>query len=136
MSGFPASLAEVYAYLTGLLGITTQKSDSALEGLTILGYGCKFEGEMDCPERTIIDGKVMGKIIVHKDLTIGKGAEIRAPRIEAKDILIAGRVEVEESIKAQSLELKETAELFGDIEIKTFSVEQGALFEGKCSMKR
>jgi len=79
-----------------------------------------------------INGKFEGNLTTKGNLIIGKSAEVKAD-ILGENITIAGSVKGK--IKATSmLQFTSTAMVIGDIAVSRLSIEEGAVFNGKCKM--
>ena len=99
---------------------------------TIIGPSVKVEGNFAGEGNVIVEGILKGTLKTKQNLKVGSGAKISA-NIQAQNAIIAG--EVKGNIKVgEKIELKSTAKIFGDIDCKTLAIENGALFQGKCSM--
>jgi excisionase family DNA binding protein len=84
------------------------------------------------PVNLRINGKFEGNLRTKGSLIVGRSAEVKAD-IVGERITISGTVRGK--IKASDvLQLTSTAEIIGDIEAPRFSVEEGAIFNGKCKM--
>ena len=104
----------------------TSKSDSS-HITTLIGAGCEFEGNMTTTTSTRIDGKLAGNntIIVGEDgIVVGE--------IKAADTVVYGRVEG--VIETHSLEIKRSGIVLGDVFIESLIVEDGGVFNGRCTM--
>ena len=84
------------------------------------------------PVNLRISGKFEGSLSTKGILTIGKNAIVNAD-IKGETINIGGKVEgkIQAAIKVN---LDSTAQLTGDIEAASISIEEGAVFNGKCKM--
>jgi cytoskeletal protein CcmA (bactofilin family) len=99
---------------------------------TFIGANAVFEGNIELGGTIRVDGKVIGNLKIDGDAYIGGGAVIKG-NIHAKNVHISGTVEG--NIRADGiLKILATAKLYGDIEVKSFVTDEGAIFEGKCSM--
>jgi len=99
---------------------------------TIIGSGVKLEGTFAASGNITVKGVVSGSIETENDLYVEDGAVIEAD-VKAKNIFVAG--EIKGNLKAQEkIELKKTAKVNGDVECKFLSVEEEAVFNGKCVM--
>ena len=99
---------------------------------TIIGPSVTVKGDFLGEGDVRVDGKVEGTLETKNNLTIGKGAEVTAT-VKARNIFVSGKVNG--NIKAvEKMELSRTCQISGDIETKYLSVEEGAVFNGKCSM--
>ena len=79
-----------------------------------------------------IDGKVKGDIKVEGDIYVGEKAVITG-NLTAANVNLAGTVEGNITSKG-ILKILSTAKLYGDIKVNSFVADEGALFQGKCSM--
>ncbi|MCF7791748.1 MAG: polymer-forming cytoskeletal protein [Victivallales bacterium] len=83
----------------------------------VLEVNCKFEGELITKD---------GEIIV------GKTGSVKAD-FKVKNAIIEGKVEGNVTA-TEKIELKEKAQLIGDLTAKTLSIEEGVYFVGKCNV--
>jgi len=82
------------------------------------------------PVNLRINGKFSGSLTTKGNLTIGTSADIKAD-IVGESIIISGSVKGK--IKAtESIKLTSTAQVNGDIDVPIISIEDGAIFNGKC----
>jgi cytoskeletal protein CcmA (bactofilin family) len=103
------------------------------EGIeTILGAGTIFSGNIESTGTIRIDGRVDGDVKAAGDVFVGTTAVIKGA-ISAANVQLAGTVEG--NIKASGLlQILSTAKLFGDISVNSFVADEGAFFQGKCTM--
>ncbi len=99
---------------------------------TVVGPSVNVEGDFSSDGNIIVKGTVTGSIHTSRVLSVEPGAKIIA-NVRAGSALIAGEVRGNMKIK-ESLELSVTARVLGDIEVKTLSIEPGAIVFGKISM--
>ncbi len=104
-------------------------SDSTVN--TLLGEGSIFEGNLNLSATTRIDGTVKGNIKSDSMLIIGETGNIEGD-IVCSEILIYGKVQG--NVTCERLELKKGAVLNGDIKTRVLVIEEGAVYNGKCSM--
>lgn len=97
-----------------------------------LGQGSKVTGTLSFTGPVELDGHVEGEINAKETLTIGKSATINA-RISGSDILVHGTVNGD-IIASRRLALRKPARVTGNISAPSLSVEEGVIFEGKCTM--
>lgn len=98
-----------------------------------LDVGSAFKGELSFKDTIRIDGKFEGSIRAGKTLVIGESAEVDA-QIEVTNISVSGHLRG--SVRnAERVELLETARCECDLNTKILMVEEGAVFEGQCSMQ-
>ncbi len=98
---------------------------------TLIGEGCTFEGNLNLPGATRIDGCVKGNVRSDSTLIVGDSGSIEGD-IRCVNILIYG--EVKGNIEAQRVELRQGAKLTGDIKTSVLIIEEGAVYNGHCSM--
>ncbi len=98
---------------------------------TLIGEGCVFEGSLNLSTATRIDGRVKGNIKSEGMLIIGESGSVEGD-ISCPEVLIYGTVIG--NINAKKIELKRGAKLSGDIKVDVFVVEEGAVYNGHCSM--
>ncbi len=82
-----------------------------------------------------VRGKVTGDVESQQDLSIGETGVIHADAIAGKDMVIAG--EINGNVKCGGrLRLTPTGRLTGNIRARTIVLEEGAQFNGTCSMTK
>jgi len=98
----------------------------------ILDVNAAMQGSLvfSDPVNLRINGKFEGSLNTRGKLTVGQAAEIRADII-GENVTIAGSIKG--NIKAtEVVKLLSTAQVIGNIEVPRISIEQGAIFNGKC----
>ncbi len=99
---------------------------------TIIGPSVKVEGNFKGDGNVTVEGIVQGSLKTNHLLKIGVNAKIKA-EVEAANLLLSG--EIRGNVKvSEKASLASTAKIFGNIETKTLSVEEGAIINGKCTM--
>ncbi len=118
--------SEIYGKINGNVQI---------RGNLVLGKTAEVKGSIKALSASI-DGVVEGKIETTNDVEIGPNSKIQAELISGQKIVISGQVNG--SIHAEvGVKLQQTARLNGDITaLKWFSIQEGAIFNGNCSMKK
>jgi cytoskeletal protein CcmA (bactofilin family) len=87
----------------------------------------KFEKVMN------IDGKFEGEMIAnHGELIVGKTGTVKA-NVKVKNATIEGRLDGNIEA-AEKIELKQNAQLLGDLQAKTLVIEEGVVFVGQCNV--
>jgi cytoskeletal protein CcmA (bactofilin family) len=105
-----------------------KKPSDKLESL--IGYGSEFTGNILVSGTLRIDGKFCGNAVAGW-IVVGEEAMIRGD-LKASGIFIGGRVEG--NVTADDLvELKPTAQQFGDISSKRLIIAEGGVFVGRSS---
>jgi cytoskeletal protein CcmA (bactofilin family) len=103
------------------------------EGRAYLDRGSKISGKISFEGPARIDGEVDGEINAKDSLTIGESAVITA-HIRAASVSVAGKVSGDITA-TQRIEIRPSAKVSGNIAAPVLSVQEGALFEGHCSMQ-
>ncbi len=100
---------------------------------SILAKDVTVKGDIICEGLLRIEGKVEGAIKGNGEITIAEGAELKAD-VEGRKVVVLGKIEG--NIKAkESVEIISSAHVFGDITTDKISIEEGAIFTGKCITK-
>ncbi len=101
-------------------------------GETILSKNAEFDGKLNSTDPVRIDGKLKGEVRSDATITVGESGIVDG-NLTAKNIITAGKVKG--GIKAaEKVELKGTSRLEGDLVTVRLVIEDGAQFEGMCSM--
>ena len=87
----------------------------------------KFEKDMN------VDGKFEGELIADNgELIVGKTGTVKA-NVKVKNATIEGRLDGNIEV-AEKVELKQNAQLIGDLQAKTLVIEEGVVFVGHCNV--
>jgi cytoskeletal protein CcmA (bactofilin family) len=98
-----------------------------------LDVGTDFKGEIAFQDTLRIDGKFEGSIRDGKLLIVGETADVNAD-IDVVTISVSGRLRGNVHAR-ERIELHESARCQCNLETRVLVVEEGALFEGNCSMQ-
>lgn len=99
---------------------------------TIIGAGVKVEGTFVAFGNVVVKGQVSGSMETKNDVKVEQGALIEAD-VKAKNAYIAG--EIKGNLKAEEkIDLSATAKISGDLNCKILGIDEGAIFNGRCSM--
>ena len=102
------------------------------EHYTFLGRGVDFKGKAQFDGTVRVDGHFEGEITTADTLIIGEHAVIKGTIIGG--VIVSGG-KVEGNITAsKKVQLLKPAVLIGDVHSPSFSVEEGAVFQGKFDM--
>ena len=111
----------------------SKKETGFKEGVdTLIGVNTTFTGNIEAEGTVRVDGRVKGDIKVGGDIYVGDRAVITGG-IAASSVHLAGTVEGNITCSG-ILKILSTAKLYGDIKVNSFVADEGALFQGKCSM--
>lgn len=110
----------------------TTASDTKARIGTLIGEGAIFEGNLKASETIRIDGMVNGNCTCEQQLILGPSGQIKG-NITAQNIIISGKVDGDISAGGK-LELLSTGKLNGNIVAKSLVIDEGACFDGRCTM--
>jgi cytoskeletal protein CcmA (bactofilin family) len=100
---------------------------------THLGEGTTLTGEVKFTEVMKVDCRVSGKISSDDgSLIISENGEVQAD-IDAGFVEVVGLVEGRINAKYK-IDIRPGGRVYGDIFTPALSIEQGAIFDGKCHM--
>lgn len=99
---------------------------------TILGKDSYFEGNLELQHSLRIDGKFKGTLKTTDALYIGREGDVEG-EVEVKNALIGGRV-CGKIIASGKVGLESKSVFRGEMKTAKLVIDEGALFEGKCSM--
>lgn len=100
-----------------------------------VGSGTTLTGETTFKATLRVDGQITGTVLSDTGtLIIGTGGQVDA-NITVAAAIIHGVVKGD-VVATERVELGRTAKLVGNIQTPSLSIEQGAIFEGNCSMIR
>jgi cytoskeletal protein CcmA (bactofilin family) len=97
-----------------------------------LGRGTIINGEINSDADIRIDGTVKGNVISKGKIVLGASGQIDGD-IRSENAYLEGRVNGKVEV-SDLLILSKTSFINGDIVIKKLVVEEGAKFNGKCTM--
>ncbi len=99
---------------------------------TVIGKEASIEGVLTIKNSVLIDGNIKGELSSTETVTIGADGLMNG-NVHGKNIVIGGKVEG--SVTAtERVKLESNAKLDGDIITMKLVIEEGARFEGSCSM--
>ncbi|NJL26383.1 MAG: polymer-forming cytoskeletal protein [Thermoanaerobaculia bacterium] len=111
------------------------KSTSAQGELNgFLDAGSQMEGELRFEDTFRVDGKFKGTIVSQGDLIVGEAGEIDA-EVRVRRVFVSGiaRGTIRTSVRT---EITSKGRVMADLFTPSLSIEDGAFFEGRCSMER
>lgn len=110
-----------------------EKTSNNGKGLhTVIGAGTVIEGTIKVSHDIRVDGHIKGKVFIDGDLIVGNSGVIEAD-IEVISTKLGGKV-VGNLNARERIELEENASVTGDIRTKDLIINEGAVFQGNCSM--
>lgn len=114
----------------------TKRAQPAVKdgGVTILTAGCHFSGKLYCKGATRIGGTIEGEIVAEGVLIVEVDAVVNAV-VRAEEVVVHGRVEGSLTV-LRRIEICATADVQAEISTPNLVVHEGAIFNGRTSMKR
>jgi cytoskeletal protein CcmA (bactofilin family) len=100
--------------------------------LSLIGAGTVVEGKVLTEGSIRIDGTMVGDVVAEANAAIGLSGVLEG-NISAKNISLAGRVKGTVTA-SDKLILEGKSILRGDIRALRLVVDEGAMFDGRCSM--
>jgi len=105
---------------------------SSPDGRAYLDKGCKISGKLFFEGPTRVDGQVDGEIGGNDVVTIGETAVVTA-QVKATSVVIAGKVSGDITA-TKRIEIRPSAKVMGNLVTPILVVQEGAIFEGHCTM--
>ncbi|HEX2644605.1 MAG TPA: polymer-forming cytoskeletal protein [Thermoanaerobaculia bacterium] len=111
------------------------KSDGKQSDLNgFLDKGSHLEGTLRFQTTFRVDGNFTGKVQTDGDLIVGDGGEVEGD-LTVGQAVISGTVRG--SIRAaRRVQITPTGKVFAEIDTPSLAIDDGALFEGRCTMVR
>jgi len=101
--------------------------------LNIVTYGTRIVGKIAAESDFRLDGEVEGDIICKGKIVIGQRGILKGS-ITCVNAEIIGKV-TGNFLISETLTLRATADINGDVKTKSLVVEPNATFNGSCSMR-
>ena len=111
---------------------TSKRSSPMTGSKNILSSDVEIRGKLRFSNDLIIDGRIEGEVNSEGDLTAGENAQIIGD-IKTRSVVVFGKVKRNISVTDRS-ELKQNAELDGDVIASKLAIEEGAIFLGSSSV--
>ncbi len=98
-----------------------------------LGEGTNFKGVLAFEGTVRIDGKLEGEVITDDTLIVGEKAIINA-EVNVGKIAISGKITGNINAKERT-DIHASGEVYGNIQTKILTIEEGVIFQGHCEMR-
>jgi cytoskeletal protein CcmA (bactofilin family) len=99
-----------------------------------LDRGSHLRGELHFETHFRVHGKFSGEVRTEGELIVGEGGEVEG-EVRVGQVIVSGIVRG--SIQAsRRVQITSTGKVFADVDTPSLIVEDGACFEGRCSMTR
>jgi cytoskeletal protein CcmA (bactofilin family) len=99
---------------------------------TVLGPTLEIEGEIEGDEDLVIQGRIQGKIVSKKDLTVDNSGRVEAS-ITTKNLAVSGML-VGNVVASERVEVRKEGKMIGDIKAPRVIIADGAKFKGNIEM--
>ncbi len=108
---------------------TPKRNDGSV---TTIGKGITIKGELVGDEDVKIEGRVIGKILLERNLIVGQAGVVEAD-VQAENINIGGKV-TGNLVAQNRVEIVASGTMMGDIKAPKVIVAEGAHFKGNVDM--
>lgn len=108
------------------------KGSGELNGF--LDRGSSFKGELEFEDTMRIDGRFNGRIVSKNELIVGESAMIEGD-VHVGRVAISGTV-IGKITADQRVEIHRNGKVYSDIDTPALVIEEGAIFQGNCTMER
>jgi cytoskeletal protein CcmA (bactofilin family) len=98
----------------------------------VLGPDVEIKGNIKFTGELALDGKLDGEVHTDGTLALGDSAVVNG-NINAQSVVVRGKVNGNINAK-EKIEIKNKAELFGDIRATKLAIEEGCTFVGKTEV--
>ncbi|MEA3346364.1 MAG: polymer-forming cytoskeletal protein, partial [Chloroflexota bacterium] len=103
------------------------------EGIeTLIGPTANFVGELKSDGGVQIEGVLEGSLETAGNLTVGEKARIVAD-VSAHNVSVAGIIKGD--VSANRVEVLSTGQVWGDISVKSFLLDEGGFIRGEIKMQ-
>jgi len=110
----------------------TNISFESKNGDTVIGNDAYFQGTLTAKGSLRVDGRVDGSIVDAKLVTIGKSGKVKGD-VSCEVCYISG--EIKGNVTAlEHIEAQAGSRIDGDLRAPRVTIEEGAVFNGNCSM--
>lgn len=99
---------------------------------TLIGEGCRIQGDIHAKNSIKIDGHIQGNLKIEGSVIIGEKSHVQGD-IECADLIVFGHLDG--NVAVHQLQLKHTAQIYGNIQAHILQVEPGAVYQGSVSMQ-
>lgn len=110
----------------------TYTDDARTKVGTVIGAGSSFDGDLSSPEAVRIDGIINGNCTCEKKLILSAEGQVKG-NISAQSVIISGKVDGDIVVSGK-LELLSTGKIAGNITAASIVIDEGASFDGRCTM--
>jgi cytoskeletal protein CcmA (bactofilin family) len=109
------------------------KNGQSTSAPTLISKGCVVHGRIESDVFVRIDGHIKGDLIIGEGLIIGENGIIEG-NIKAREIVVFGTVNG--SVTADSIDIKSSGNILGELHTNSLQVETGATYIGNVIMDK
>lgn len=109
------------------------KNGQSTSAPTLISKGCVVHGRIESDVFVRIDGHIKGDLIIGEGLIIGEKGIIEG-NIKAREIVVFGTVNG--SVTADSVDIKSSGNILGELHTNSLQVESGATYIGNVIMDK
>ncbi len=100
---------------------------------SVIDQGCELEGRLTSVGTLVMNGKFRGELVSSDTLLVGETGHVEAG-VQVGIAIVSGQITGNISAR-ERIELRSTARVFGDIVTPVLILEEGVVFDGRCTMK-
>lgn len=100
---------------------------------TLIGEGCTIQGNIASKAYIKIDGKILGDLTVEGGVILGEKGHITG-NVRSNEVIAYGKIEGD--VHADSLHLKSSCSILGNIETQSLQIDSGAVYQGGVTMQK
>jgi cytoskeletal protein CcmA (bactofilin family) len=109
-----------------------KNNEAETPAINIIRKGTQIVGDVTCAGDIRIDGTLKGTLVSEGKVVVGVSGVVDG-EVTCKNADVSGGIKASLTVK-ELLQLKTTANIFGDINTNKLSIEPGANFTGTCNM--
>ena len=99
---------------------------------TVLGPRVEIEGEIEGVKDLVIQGRIQGKMVSRRDLTVDSSGKVEAS-ITTKNLAVSGML-TGNVTASERVEVRKEGKMVGDIKAPRVVIADGAKFKGNIEM--
>ena len=109
-----------------------KKTSGQSSSINMIGKGTTINGDIDCKSDIRIDGILKGSVKTEGKIVIGPTGVVEGD-VTCENADVSGEINAKITV-SNTLSMKSTSKLNGDIVTDKLSIEPGETFSGSCSM--
>ena len=113
--------------------MANQKKGQSTITPTLISKGCTVTGKIESDAFVRVDGFIKGDLFIGDGLIVGENGLVEG-NIQTRDLVVYGKING--VVKAQSVDVKSSGKIYGEIYTNILQVEKGAIYTGKVTMSQ